>query len=60
MGNELPDNLDELYTRLLFVRKTIEDIGMTKELMLRQSELCFAIYYAMVELEEQEESKSHE
>ena len=60
MDNELPDNLDELYTRLLFVRKTIEDIGMTKELMLRQSELCFAIYYAMVALEEKEESKSHE
>ena len=54
MDNELPNDLDELYTRLLFVRKTIEDIGMTKELLLRQSEICFAIYDAMVALEEKE------
>lgn len=49
--------LDTLYTRFLFIRKKIEQEGMTKDLMLKQSELCFAISEILAAQEKEEEPK---
>ena len=55
----LEANLNELYTRFLFIRKQIESSGMTKELMKQQSDVCFLLNDAIAAVQEKQQEEDH-
>lgn len=56
----LKAELNDLYTRFLLIRQKIEQEGMTKELLVQQSDLCFNIQNTLATVEEQTKEETHD
>ena len=56
----LKAQLNDLYARFLLIRQKIEQEGMTKELLVQQSDLCFNIQDVLAAVEEQTKEETHE
>lgn len=57
---EIEREIISYYDQFQIVRQKIEQTGMTKELLLKQSDLCFNIQDALAAIEEKTKEETHE